>query len=74
MPIVWKICEDGSFVAGDTVTGVTSYAYPTSLRVAHAKRNPEREAKEMLANERKEDHETPYGLQYDKHNWERLNG
>ena len=47
--ITYKILPDGAFVAGDTETRATAYAYPSSPRAERAKRFPEREASAMIA-------------------------
>jgi hypothetical protein len=46
--IVYRMFEDGGFVAGDTATERTSYAYPTSTGAIDAKRNPAKVAAEMV--------------------------
>ena len=46
--IVYRMFEDGGFVAGDTATERTSYAYPTSTHAIDAKRNPAKVAAEMV--------------------------
>lgn len=42
---------DGAFVAGDTRTGVTSYAYPTSPHAREARHRPAIVAARMVAEE-----------------------
>ena len=46
--IVFRLLADGGFVAGDTATGRTSYAYPTSEHANIARRLPDRVAREMM--------------------------
>ena len=46
--IVHRLLPDGGFVAGDTDTGETSYAYPTSESATRAKRHAELIAAEMV--------------------------
>ncbi len=48
MAIVYKLLADGGFVAGDTETRHTSYAYPTSEHAIIARRIPERVAADMV--------------------------
>lgn len=45
---VWKLLPDGGFVAGDTQSRLTSYAYPTSVSAIAAKRDPNKIAHEMM--------------------------
>ena len=74
MTILYKICEDGAFVAGDTESGLTSYAYPTSTHADDARRNArkpvclERLARDMLKAER----HAAGRAEYDARNTERL--
>ncbi|MCW2242223.1 hypothetical protein [Azospirillum canadense] len=51
MTILYMHTPEGGFLAGDTETGLTSYAYPTSSDATKAKRNPAKVAAEMMANE-----------------------
>ena len=70
--IVYKLLEDGAFVAGDTETKHTNYAYPESDRAMEAKKSPLRAASSMMEfNNALSD---PYGLfaEYDARNWARL--
>jgi hypothetical protein len=67
MAIIWTFPPCGGFLAGDTVRGITSYAYPTSEYSVKARRNPEKVASEMLSAEW--DYR-PEG--YDARNMERL--
>lgn len=46
--VKFKLLADGGFVAGDTFTEKTSYAYPTSTHATTARRLPERVALEMV--------------------------
>jgi len=46
--IVHRLLDCGAFVAGDTDTGETSYAYPTSDHARRAKRYPDLVAREMI--------------------------
>lgn len=45
--IIYTFDRDGAFIAGDTDTEATSYAYPTSTYATAAKRDPEGTAREM---------------------------
>lgn len=71
--IVFKMLDDGAFVAGDTETQRTSYAYPTSPHATEAKRKPIDVAHEMMKNENcsTRDRSAPIFL-YDQRNWARL--
>ena len=51
MSIMYHLDSDGGFSAGDTDTGITAYAYPTSAYANRAKRDPEKVARDMLARE-----------------------
>ena len=74
MIILYKVCEDGAFVAGDTESGLTSYAHPTSTHADDARRNArkpaylERLARDMLKAER----HAATRAEYDARNTERL--
>lgn len=50
MSIVFKLLDDGGFVVGDTDTGRTAYAYPTSPFATKAKKSPVNVAKAMMRN------------------------
>jgi hypothetical protein len=75
----YRLLPDGAFVAGDTSTGRTAYAYPTSDHATQAKRQPERVAREMV------DRENSFGAwrdakggrvacdEFDARQWARLN-
>lgn len=49
--IVFKLTNDGAFLAGDTETGRTAYAYPTSDHAFAARKHPQKVANEMMRNE-----------------------
>lgn len=76
MAIHCKLLPDGGFVAGDDVSGFTSYAYPSSPYADSARRRPMTVAKHMLDGEAS----TPYTRnmqsvrEYDARNWETLKG
>lgn len=68
----FRMLEDGAFVAGDPDTGLTAYAYPTSISATKARKTPVTVAKEMLSREvvtRTHDR-----TDYDLRNWQRLEG
>ena len=48
----YAFTKDGGFVAGDPVTGATSYAYKASQRAGEARRDPYATAYAMLAKAR----------------------
>lgn len=74
MTILYKVCEDGAFVAGDTESGLTSYAYPTSTHADDARRNARKPAYlERLARDMLKDQRHAAGrAEYDARNIERL--
>ncbi len=51
MAILHKLMADGGFLCGDTETGMTAYAYPTSTYAVAARKKPEGVAAEMIAHE-----------------------
>ena len=67
--IVHTMLADGGFVAGDTVSRLTCYAYPSSTSATRAKKAPYTIAKEMVAGERASSNRADY----DARNWARLN-
>ncbi len=73
--VTYQLMTDGAFVAGDTETGRTSYAYPTSANAAGARRRPLLIAKRMIAAENSlgawRDH-CDYARDFDVRNWARL--
>jgi hypothetical protein len=60
----------GGFVAGDPDTGVTVYAYPTSVCVNCARRNPVKTAREMIDSEPM--WRGRFAAEYDEQNWKLL--
>lgn len=66
--------SDGGFVAGDSITGLTAYAYPTSVDAETAKRDAARIAMEMLNHEISHSyaHASESGKDYDRRNWKLL--
>jgi hypothetical protein len=70
--IKFALLKGGGFVAGDTDTGLTAYAYPKSDYATEAKKYPQAIARKMLSGERR--FARPPWLDvkdYDKRNWER---
>jgi hypothetical protein len=47
--IVYELDANGGFTVGDLDTGITCYAYPTSLHAMSAKKHPASVARYMLA-------------------------
>jgi hypothetical protein len=72
MDVVFKMLEDGGFVAGDRGSGMTSYAYPSSPRAKVAKRYPMLVAEDMLSSETMNFRTIPAVQEYDRKNWETL--
>jgi hypothetical protein len=73
MAITYKLLEDGAFVAGDTDSRLTSYAYPTSIHATKAKRRPGKVAAAMIAGEEAAITATRnIRSDYDERNWQRL--
>jgi hypothetical protein len=52
MAILHRLDAQGGFTCGDTITGLTAYAYPTSPHAVAAKRGPGMVAEEMIAHEK----------------------
>ena len=72
--VVYNLLTDGSFVAGDTVSERTSYAYPTSEYADWGRCDPARAAETMMANENSLGVWRDNAKEYDAQNWERLKG
>lgn len=70
--IFWHMDDHGGFTAGDTETGLTSYAYPSSPNAGEARRNPASVARRMLAVEPGLWRTTTSAAEYDCRNWARL--
>ena len=77
--ITYDFGKDGSFVAGDTETSITAYAYPTSPQATKAKKSPLKVAKEMINLELEVSWTRKEGApawesarEYDARNWRRL--
>jgi hypothetical protein len=67
--IVHTFTQDGAFVAGDTVSRLTCYAYPSSTHALRARKAPYMIAERMVSGERA----SPTRADYDARNWARLN-
>lgn len=72
--IVYKMLPDGGFVAGDMASQLTSYAYPSSPHALVAKKHPKAVAEDMLGSERADYRKLDAVKDYDRKNWELLNG
>jgi len=72
MNVVFKMLDDGGFVAGDRDSGMTSYAYPSSPHAIVAKKHAKLVAEDMLGSERMSYRAVPAIKQYDLKNWELL--
>lgn len=71
MSIVFKLLDDGGFVVGDTDTGRTAYAYPTSPFATKAKKSPVNVAKAMMRNVARDGRSSTV-IAYDTRNWTKL--
>lgn len=74
MKLKYKLLENGAFVAGDIDTGLTSYAYPSSIYAKGARNNPAAIAEIMMIAEIPSLHASSYVAEYDASNWELLGG
>ncbi len=72
MTIVYKLLDDGSFVAGDTDTCLTAFAYPRSPAASLATRRPYAAARGLVEGQHPADRLTPWGRNHDAINWRRL--
>lgn len=71
MAIIFKHDADGAFICGDTVTRMTSYAYPTSANAQQARKAPQAIAEDMLRGQTRHAGWT-HEADYDARNWRRL--
>jgi hypothetical protein len=71
--IVYKMLADGAFVAGDTETGRTCYAYPTSSHATLARKMPERIAADMVASANRDNSPKHIRDHYDARNFASIN-
>lgn len=74
MDIIFRMLDDGGFVAGDRDSEMTSYAYPSSPHAILAKKYPKLIAEEMLASERSDYRKIPAIQEYDAANWRKIAG
>lgn len=72
MAIKFRFAQGGAFVAGDTETGLTSYAYPSSTYAEQAARSDKWAAK-IAAKMVRKLKGNPYRDEYDLRNWWRIN-
>lgn len=68
----YRLMSCGAFVAGDTATGLTSYAYPTSLYAETAARS-DKWAADTAARMVRKQIDNPDRDDYDLRNWWRIN-
>ena len=68
--IEYLLDAQGGFTCGDTETGLTSYAYPTSTHATLARRVPERIAAEMVKAAKRFAHLSR--ADYDTRNWQKI--
>lgn len=69
---VFKMLPDGGFVAGDTDSRLTSYAYPSSPHAIVAKKHARLVAEDMLGSESVWMRKVPAVAEYDTRNWKML--
>lgn len=74
MTLKYKLLNSGAFVAGDVDTGITSYAYQSSVYATEARRRPRAIAETMVSGESPYMHVSDYAKGYDLGNWELLGG
>jgi len=74
MEVIFKMLEDGGFVAGDRGSGMTSYAYPSSPHAIVAKKHAKLVAEDMVTSERMSYRAIPAIKEYDRKNWLLLDG
>lgn len=74
MDVVFKMLDNGAFVAGDRDSEMTAYAYPSSPHAIVAKKHPKQVAEEMMARERVEYRRMIHIQAYDAANWLLISG
>lgn len=74
MALYYSLANDGSFTTGDSETGLTCYAFPTSSHATKAKRMPLAVAGEMMRNDNGMDYarKSLAVKHYDRVNWKRI--
>jgi hypothetical protein len=72
--ISYKLFRDGAFVAGDSETRRTCYAYPGSVHSKNARKHPKEAAMEMMEVENSYElwRDDKRFAKYDAANWKRL--
>jgi hypothetical protein len=70
--IVYRFTPDGGFVAGDTESRLTAYAYPDSTCATQAKRNPPLIARHMISQESASFRKLASVRDYDARNWQEM--
>ena len=71
--IRFKLETNGAFIAGDTETGRTVYAYPSSTHATQAKWHPKTVAAKMMTAENSAGKWRDAFDDYDLRNWTRIN-
>ena len=74
MDVVFRMLDNGAFVAGDRDSEMTSYAYPSSPHAIVAKKHPKLVAEDMLASERQDYRKVLAVQAYDAANWLLISG
>lgn len=72
MTIYYAHDAQGAFIAGDTITGLTSYAYPFSPHAYDARTGAELIARVMLIGARRCAVSADIRADYDARNWDAL--
>lgn len=70
--IKFALLPDGGFVCGDTDSGRTGYAYPTSPHATMARTVPERIAVEMIGSANRDNSPASIREDYDCRMWSKL--
>lgn len=72
MNVIFKMLPDGGFIAGDTDSRLTSYAYPSSPHAIVAKKYPRTVAEDILGAEKLHYRQLDSVKEYDARNWKIL--
>lgn len=72
MTIIFKLLSDGAFVAGDTASGKTAYAYPTSTNAEAAKKATPARRQKLAASMVGYEIATGDRAEYDARHWRQL--
>ncbi len=70
--IVFRKLPDGGFVAGDSISRRTAYAYPSSEHANIARTMPERVAAAMVASALRDPSPARIRADYDARNWQKI--